>query len=260
MTPSQYRNGADWRMQMTTQHEIPLLACGQMMEALLAGRKTMTRRRVKLPESIGEDYSPACWELAKTPEYAKPGEVAFIDMAHPTDSYPWLVTCPYRAGDIIWWRETWRVARINGAMGDPTAEFATIQFREGWGVLPYMANWREQYADLLGREPSWEKSELGNLYGRWHPSIHMPKWACRLRSEIVEVLPPQRVQGISEEDMLAEGIRLPPTELYPDINTEDKLKQRLKWLWSSLHGPESWTRNPFVWPIRFRNLKETERD
>jgi hypothetical protein len=41
---------------------------------------------------------------------------------------------------------------------------------------------------------------------KWRPSIHMPKWAARLFL-LVTAVQAQRVQDISEEDALAEGIQ-----------------------------------------------------
>ena len=138
--------------------------------------KTMTRRVITLPDSIDpEQFGSACWELAKTPKAWKddPALVAFIDLAHPTDSYPYCVKCPYGApGDLLWVKEGGcRYRRI----GQQPGEFQI---------------------DFDGTENNWSK-----LNPRF-----FPRWACRLKLK-VKSNRAERVQEITREDVYAEGLQ-----------------------------------------------------
>ena len=90
------------------------------------------------------------------------------------------------------------------------------------------------------------------------PSIHMPKWASRITIP-VSAVKIERLQSISEEDAAAEGIVTIPRSLtrhgrmdgygIPGTPPEDAHTTRVnafRWLWSSLHGADSWDANPWV--------------
>lgn len=154
---------------MTTATKLwPILFQSAMVRAILEGRKSQTRRIVKLPKSIdAEHYGEAIWEQAKPPSYPHDGAV-FVDMAHPIESYPWIVRCPYgQPGDVLWVRE------------------AVNPGREGF---MYRADCTDDAAKSF----------------RWKPSIHMPYAACRLWLEVVSVKV-ERIQSISAADIIAEG-------------------------------------------------------
>lgn len=82
----------------------------------------------------------------------------------------------------------------------------------------------------------------------WRPSIFMPRWASRITLEITGVRV-ERVQDISELDIVAEGIR----------DTFDGKRfvpadYHYKELWDSLNAKRgySWDTNPWVWVLEFR--------
>lgn len=98
---------------------------------------------------------------------------------------------------------------------------------------------------------------------KWRPSIHIPRWASRLLLEIT-ALHIQRLQDISREDALYEGVRY--SEAFGGYVTDDEGNnfhlsdpvQSFCKLWCSINGPESWDSNPWVWVISFEkiNLKK----
>lgn len=143
-----------------------------MSKAILDGRKTQTRRVVKLPD-----------DLATVVGRNAGGE---LDSDAPRDIPEWqleklIASCPYgRVGDRMWVREPW-------AIEDETK--LAIALHEG-GQNP---DW------IYYRDPVHENTGL-----RWRPSIFMPRWASRITLEITGV----RIEllwEISEKDAREEG-------------------------------------------------------
>lgn len=162
--------------------ERPILFRGELVRAILEGRKTQTRRPVKLPSPDGEVYIDPGGTIFGPGPYVKnykAGPDADPPM-HPR------ILCPYGyPGDRLWVREAFTHITGNGirvhyrADGEPTD-------RDG-NVLP---------------------TEPGLC--RWWPSIHMPRSASRLSLEVVSVRV-ERLHAITEEDARAEGVE--PVEI-----------------------------------------------
>ncbi|MDD4374197.1 MAG: hypothetical protein PHG67_09795 [Bacteroidales bacterium] len=125
-------------------------------------------------------------------------------------------------------------------------------------------------------------------YHKWKPSIHMPKLAARIWLEITDVRV-ERLQDISDEDAIAEGIETFHSGPYNEMRYRDYFdgKRRSKYfdqfpemkkqtgfgsmpwpdwrypvtsfssLWQSIHGKDSWDANPWVWVISFKVLSTT---
>lgn len=139
--------------------------------------------------------------------------------------------CPYGVpGDRLWVRET---------------------FGRFWG------GWKYRATD--------DRSELADK--NWHPSIHMPREASRITLEVADIRV-ERLQDISEEDAIAEGIEL----IEGDYNFDDfsgmwrdYTKSRPYWnstidsfhsLWDSISKPGySWDDNPWIWVVEFRRAE-----
>lgn len=188
---------------------------GEMVRALLDGRKTQTRRPVKFPLI---DKNMGC-ELAGN-ELA--GELAAGNYWNSPFGKP---------GDRIWVRETWAEA---GA-GAPDLKL-------------YRANYPEHVPTHYENVPPADEM-------RWTPSIHMPRCASRITLEItgarVERLNSISQEDAQAEGMELTGWR--PTYSDPDSGGEvwtpyDKFAQ----LWKSIYGEGSWHANPWVWVIEFK--------
>lgn len=85
---------------------------------------------------------------------------------------------------------------------------------------------------------------------RWKPSIHMPRAFSRILLEIVAVRV-ERLQDISAEDAIAEGISISITQGFTDINV---FRAAYRDLWESINGSGSWAANPWVWVVEFRRM------
>lgn len=210
--------------------ERPILFSGPMVRALLAGRKTQTRRVVK-----GEALR---WldEAGFDPTF----------VADPANSL-----CPYGVpGDRLWVRET--VACGACAPGKPSLWSPSFWRREqGTRTNP---NGLWYAADgLAPSRPITERS-------RWVPAIHMPRWASRLTLEITDVRV-ERLVEISEADAEAEGVtHFPHLGGWSAKDTPEVLHPSAalayEALWSIINGPDSWAANPWTWAVSFRVLEQ----
>ena len=205
---------------------------GEMVRAILDGRKTQTRRPIKWKQTrfteIGEREDGSKWPWSEDAEHA-------CDFWHP---------CPFGAvGDRIWVRETFCTVDDTQYGGGKWVDYrATPKFEAshpaGWDCAP-------NDAEAL----------------KWRPSIHMPRWASRILLEITDVRV-ERLNAISQEDAQAEGMELTgwrPTYSDPDSGGEvltpyDNFAQ----LWESIYGEESWKANGWVWVISFKRVEGGE--
>ena len=221
--------------------ERPILFSAEMVRAILDGRKTQTRRKMKVqphPDSIVtvEHYHQTVIDRHGD---MQPGPEIFG--AHWNDGECGL-RCPYGApGDTLWVRESLYI----------------------WG------RWHKDGLRKNGL-PSWRFEEVGQradpdpdlgLIGQAHarhllkfwlrPSIHMPRWASRITLRITDVRV-ERLQNISEDDARAEGWPGPITE------TGFPIASPLAWfanVWTSINGAGAWEANPWVWVVAFERVK-----
>jgi hypothetical protein len=83
--------------------ERPILFNGEMVRAILDGRKTQTRRIIKAPVLCNHEYR---WKWNQNGEFYR----------FDTDNYPEVaggfdIRCPYgQPGDRLWVRETWAMS------------------------------------------------------------------------------------------------------------------------------------------------------
>lgn len=199
--------------------EIPILMSTPMVQAIMQGRKTQTRRIVKpQPDedegTIGVGVFNPIRETRDGEMY--PGPDTFGAIA---DSGEFCVRCPYgQSGDLLWVRETW----CRDADTDD-------------GYLYKATNPEAECEDGDGSP--------------WKPSIHMPKAAARIWLQ-VESVGVERLQDISWDDAVAEGC--------PGYRpTQDEPTHQFEKLWRQINGPDSWEQNPWVWVVKFSVLSTT---
>lgn len=200
---------------------------GEMVRAILDGRKTQTRRPIKWKQTrfteIGEREDGSRWPWSEDAEHA-------CDFWHP---------CPFGAvGDRIWVRETWQ------AIHDYCDENGHVDERRYARSIPrHRGNyWHPVYEEAWGNE-SREDREFP-----WRPSIHMPRWASRILLEITDVRV-ERLKSISDGDAIREGCST------ADMKSGDCVADVFARLWASIYGDESWNSNPWVWVIEFKRVE-----
>lgn len=203
--------------------EKPILFSGEMVRAILAGRKTQTRRVItpQFRQMWGQGVGR--------------GDSAYsvhVDIKEPDGSWKWLM-CPYgKPGDLLWVRETWQ------------ALFDTDTGVDWWEDTPVELRTPEHLADAIYRASHTDED------CSWRPPIHMPRWASRLTLRVTAVRC-ERLRDISRADCAAEGVAVPPDPGWV-MGFAD--------LWDRINAKRgySWASNPFVWVISFERVSQLE--
>lgn len=203
--------------------ERPILFSGPMVRAILAGTKTQTRRVCKARDVSGQPLS----------EYSGDALDALVRSLSPYG----------KPGDRLWVRENgWqRPERTQRMMRDGA---------DTWEPYYYDA---DGYTDL-------EREQFKEWGFKRRPSIHMPRWASRILLEVTDVRV-ERLQDISEDDAMAEGID--PLQNHPGRFVSEhspglnfpSAKAAYRDLWEHINGPGSWDANPWVWAVIFRRIQ-----
>ncbi|HHG9975941.1 TPA: hypothetical protein ACPZI4_004426 [Yersinia enterocolitica] len=202
-------------------NEKPILFNAEMVNAILSGRKTQTRRIMKVQPS--EHFHPqtihgamdftAHWYTPGVIDkdgYLQPARKDVFGVADEDEGY----TCPLGAvGDQLWVRETFGDCGVR---------------------LVYRADSDDGAACIVKR---------------WTPSIHMPRWASRINLLITGVRV-ERLQAITLGDICKEI----GCGLY-DFRPATYGFQVWEELWKSIYGEESWQANPWVWVINFERME-----
>ena len=228
----------------------PILFNTEMVQAILDGRKTCTRRVIK-PQPDEKHTYPLGFVTDST-EKKEVGCFGFA--ANEYGGSIQYVKPPYRyaPGDILYVRETWCALPVNEA-----------GHMRGHCVYYYRAD-----GEL--RPEGWR--------GKWHPSIHMPKEAARIWLKVTNVRV-ERLQEMKPVDVIKEGA-------YPDCwdclntygesgsqccyGTEEECSQcdevMMEWekLWNSTIKKSDldcygWDANPYVWVIEFERCEKPKK-
>lgn len=210
----------------------PILYATEMVQALLEGRKTQTRRTKGLnyintnPDNWTIEYLESIW-------------------AHGKDFEIKELKKPYDVGDILWVRET---------------VFDYKNFKE----YPIFSNIKENYiykadGNFIGCH-------------KWKPSIHMPKEAARIflkvtnirverlfeisaKDAIAEGVECKIVENMKEYRayLVKDSEHVFGKNSYPDTPQCSFLE-----LWEKINGKKSVNSNPWVWVIEFERVEKPE--
>ena len=219
----------------------PILFNTEMVRAILAGAKTVTRRVVKPQPArnlvhVCDGTAYGCW-MDQSGQPYRP---------------------PYRPGDILYVRETWSFCPCSGTC-ENACDTTAPNFYKGYeGCFVYRLDYGNTEDDSF--PPSMFK---------WHPSIHMPKEAARLFLRVTDVRA-ERLQDITEEQARAEGAE--PFRMTADVDKPDNEKhweEKLPALvmfpeiWNSTIKPADravygWGANPWVWVVEFERCEKPQ--
>jgi hypothetical protein len=219
----------------------PILFSAPMVRALLAGRKTQTRRVIKgVPEQPVADCHPNHEWLHPAPyldAYCSQKRTTTNPRGMSTEWCWWQVDdrqclptfkVAYRPGDRLWVREEWKTTALYDQMAPrDLPSSAPIYYTAGDRMWPV---------------------------ARYRASMHMPRWASRLTLYVTDVRV-QRLQDISEADADAERFGGDfPDKVMPDVFPprdgngwgDLSIVQCYAHLWDHINGPGSWAQNPWV--------------
>ncbi|WP_282294843.1 hypothetical protein [Stenotrophomonas sp. PS02289] len=224
--------------------EHPILFNGPMVRAILDGRKTQTRRVVKLPP--GFDFNGGMGADPNDPSHwtAEDDSGQWWTLG-PADERFHSWPCPFgRPGERLWVRETWQGPLVSEQEMDEDGYWAR-------NIARYQDTAHCVYAADGAAAPEWVDAD-GELPRGWRPSIHMPRWACRLLVEITAVRV-ERLHAISEADAVAEGIDHERMNGYALAGRHRSAGFAFQDLWTSTGG--TWVSNPWVWVIEFKRIQ-----
>ena len=208
----------------------PILFNTPMVQAILDGRKTTTRRVVKFDSE--HIYKVACAEGKWLESF---GEVI------PQKLIEWYVReiakPPYHSGDILYVRETWGIAGFNPESNEMFVEYKADSANAN--IILSEEKFQKYYEGMSDAEPD------------WHPSIHMPKEAARIFLKVTDVRA-ERLQNITDKEAENEGCTDATSTAMGFFDVWDNTIKKAdlpKYRWEA---------NPWVWVISFEQCKKPE--
>jgi hypothetical protein len=225
----------DYNKEEKAMKERPILFNGDMVRAILEGRKTQTRRPIKdrnniLPKgNFMGIRQGGQWCTNPNPnllwaQFYTEKDVFFIDGEKNIN--PHLFKCPFgQPGDRLWVRETWYY------------ESHLHELTAGEPDLP-SGRYSHRYI-YRASNPDYPVNVGVGEHG-WKPSIHMPRRASRILLENDEILV-ERVQDIT--NAAAEGFN----------HTKDFINT-----WNQIYSSQGlgWDANIPVWVVKFHVVEE----
>lgn len=160
----------------------PILFSAPMVRALLEGRKTQTRRVAKITAIMGNKVpvtSPDESLIELEEGEFRRGIFHYASTGALSGPY----RLPYAVGSRLWVREAWRTEVALDGRRPSELDGQPIQY-EADGARDFNDGW---------------------FVGRYRHARFMPRWASRLTLIVADVQV-QRLQDISEEDAIAEGV------------------------------------------------------
>lgn len=219
----------------------PILFNTEMVRAILEGHKTATRRVIK-----PQPHFKLTWH-ERQPGKARLSEdrgTDFLKIYGCASRWGCDYTPPYKTGDVLYVRETWRMQNYGYDALTKTYAGQELEFRADFADIE-----NEMYGRRGGCAPC-----------KWRPSIHMPKKAARIFLQVTDVRA-ERLQDITEEQSQAEGatpnVWDSANETYGYVKS--KYIRAFNALWNKTVkrqdlSPYSWNANPWVWVIEFERV------
>lgn len=227
--------------------EFPIIFTAESVRAILAGRKSQTRRvmnpqphpKTTLIEWNDADQAWIPWDLEPGTGRRRTGDPIRSRFLH---------------GDVLWAKEAWRTEEL----GDMDEVEEDSEMQPGTDGIRFRADGAfRPIENSQAASDAW--IAVHRRASSWRSPLYMPRWASRISLEVTEVRA-QRLQDISEEDALAEGVekssagsswiyRWPGSRAYssPILAYGDG--------WDRINRRRSpWARNDFVFAYTLRRI------
>lgn len=222
---------------------LPVLFNTDMVRAILDGRKTVTRRLVKLPKYI---------QLQDDGLYTLFADGTCYENQHMEDITDYM-NKPYQPGDILWVQETWKILDV---LNELSMKFEYRADGKISGFIDFISERMEKFR------------KFANKNG-WQSPYFMPKEAARIWLKVKDVRV-ERLQDITHDGPMKEGIQ------YDECPTGFTWKQEtdmhncyttpmgaMQALWNSTIKKSDidrygWNASPWVWVIEFERCEKPE--
>ncbi len=214
-------------------NEKPILFSGEMVRAILEGRKTQTRRVMKVqPDCKGV--------LGTTPA----GDLIY----HWPHNEKQIYYCKFPYDHRLWVRENFSIEKI--AWNGESMCCDRVVWKADRCAQYYLNG-------STVSSPFYLPSKYEPFRAKWKPSIHMPRWASRLLLDVVRVRV-ERVQDITRDDAKAEGVsgvwvNPPANEQHYQRVMLNPYVANYSVLWDEINGERGfgWDVNPWVWVLEY---------
>lgn len=209
-----------------------------LFNKVVTGEKTQTRRIINHFGNKEHYGKLLChWGLSRPPYLAETGDWRWELQTAVDDSHSFIIKSKYNVGETVYLKEPYSYLSLNNQ--EP--------------VLIY--KYGEDYSDIEEVSPI-----------KWKNKLFMPASAARYFIEITAVRA-ERLQDISEEDCLKEGIEnigerrvvgypLGVVFRYSNgYNCFVTAREAYAALIDKINGKGTWERNPWVWVYDFKLIK-----
>lgn len=236
-------------MSTTTTKERPIIFNGEMVRAILEGRKTQTRRVATSDKCPYGEVGDRLWVREKWRIVSWSCDHSDLLVEYADGARQWC----YLSEEADPWGD--RGLEMGQAVCDGLERAGLVYHGD-----EDAGEWRDQKG---------AKVEKLNEYIPWKPSIHMFQDFSRITLEIVDIRL-EALQDISEEDAEAEGVYGQNGEwrAYKKWMLKQDARRALgassaiesfKSLWQCINGKKegcAWKDNPLVWVVGFKRVRE----
>ncbi len=224
--------------------EYPILFTTEMVQAILEGRKTQTRRVIK------GKWLPLVEEVLR------------VNGQWVWETLGYELTTPYgRPDDRLWVREAWRIIGWDCENGEWKIEYKDGSHSgwlqpdtdEEWETKNFIRCTDECLAAGIPEDEDgfFQFSKEFPCPTKWRSSRFILHWASRITLEIVNIRV-ERVQNMKYDDFKKEGMKTAVDGRFA------KGRNEFITVWDKINAKRGygWDVNPLVWVIEFKVIHE----